>query len=58
MKVVTVDGVERITSTWGEFWEVAKREHSEKRVELKESGEMDVHIDVYRNTVQARFNAS
>ncbi|MGC9050322.1 hypothetical protein [Pyrobaculum sp.] len=35
-----------------------KREHSEKRVELKESGEMDVHIDVYRNTVQARFNAS
>ncbi len=59
MKVVTVDSIERSTSTWNEFWEIAKREHSEKRVKLEEkSSEISAHIDIYRNTVQARFSTN
>jgi len=59
VKVVTVDGVERVTSSWGEFWEVAKREHSNKRVILEEKiNEISAYIDVYSNTVQARINTN
>ncbi len=58
MKVVTIDGKERVTVNWDEFWEVAKNENSEKRVVLKDEDMPNVYIDVYRNNVYAKFRTN